>query len=370
MIKKALINSIAVILLVSAFYNSAFSQSKIRQSKFDILLEVGWKPFYENETSRFTLREKYVHDPYCSNLFYSESRDSSELYVDTLMNTYSIHNTSKQTAYHSKISSINQTWIFAPLKYNFDSLMNSSCSRVEETPSQKKIFSDIPDSLGVIDSALIIVNYNDNHSPISMVSKIWMDTLIQIKSYTVLKTFSNENICINFPLDSKTDFKIIDCKEGKEKLYDGHEILKDYNISNLLLSNISKNEPAHFIQEVLDSLNLIFVFTEYCLPCHWFINESETSFSFLKTEGIKFISIIPSATNSKSLNNLKRTTKIDFDIYLDTKSDLEKQYGINAFPTFLLVNKYGKIIDYKIGYRKNGLQDIQEFISRNKKSGY
>jgi AhpC/TSA family protein len=362
---KLNMSSINFMLLICLFSYPSYSQKTISQEndEFEVIVEWKFKPIYEQDTIYSVLHQKYISKPKCSNIMYSEynSRDSSTTLVDTLLNKYAIWAAHNDMAYYEKLNSIHYTEVFTPLIHGFDSWLKMNWREIEVKPYQKKYFSDVRDTLGIKDSSFMTINYDANHKPTEMIYQNWMDSLNEFDSYKIIKTFAAKNICIQFPSDSTNNLKIVDCSAGKQRNYDGYEELKDFNISKIPMSD-TRNENEFALSQILDSLNLVFVFTESCLPCHWFINESNSLFDFLKKQKTKFIAVMPSSFDSKGLSNLKRTAKIDFEIFFDNKSELAKKYGIKKYPFFLLVDKKGNIIDYQIGYRKNGLADVETLI--------
>ncbi len=363
------IQKVILLFCICFFDGKLFSQSKISlNQKFDIIVEYKAKYLYETDTTTYLLHQKYNYKPTCSNIIYYEYnyKDSSSTYIDSLNNRYLIYDSKEKIAYYKRLTSINQTKIFSPLVYGFDSVMNKYCSIKKTFPFQNQ-YNCNKDSSGIFDSCTVVVNYDKNNIPISIITTIWMDSMVQYTSLTVKKIFNNEKPCIIFA-DGKIDsLKIVNCLQGQEKKYDKYENFKTINLSSLLLpfaySNLSKKFS---FKEDLDSLNLVFLFTEYCYPCHLFIDEVYKLLKVLKYEKIKLIAVLAPPKSNLPSKADKKIIDNGFNLLLDSESNFEKKYNINSYPFFLIVDKQGKIIDYTVGYRKDGINDIINFIQKQK----
>jgi hypothetical protein len=358
-------NKLLNILFAGIFYMSGYAQvAEEKKCQFDILIDFQMKYMERNDTIHCQIRQKYNSAPHCSNYMYSENnlKDSSIKLIDTLLNRYSIFRNQPDAAYHRKVYDINESRIFSPLTYGFDSIMNRKCDSIKHFPF-KNIYYLSNDSLEI--SSAYIVEYNKKHEPISMIFNGRMGEEVQYESFRLLKKFkTDENICIDFPPELKKNLKVIDCSEGRVKKYDAYENLKSFNLGELLISNI-RNENQEILYDKLDSINLVFIFTQSCLPCHWFIGDIDSISPILNQTHTKLISVLPYKPSSKDIEYLKLKKTKDLEIYSDYNSILENKYLINQFPFFLVLNKKGDVLDYRIGYGKKGFADIEELIQKH-----
>lgn len=150
-------------------------------------------------------------------------------------------------------------------------------------------------------------------------------------------------------------------------------IPKDYRSNaDVAIETDSKNKQAtgfKLKQFEGDSLDLYKVDSEYilleftnlnCGPCRSAASYLKKRYEDLKNKHIEVIFIDDEDhTNIKSLTKYISDSKLPFR-YLVDGSNIAKEYKVLAVPTFFLLNKDKLIIDIKVGYSEDWLNDMLE----------
>lgn len=110
-------------------------------------------------------------------------------------------------------------------------------------------------------------------------------------------------------------------------------------------------------------LNITWVGCPHCMSSITMLNELDDKF---KKDGLEIISVYPLDREDEVLKmNMDFDVKYSFFRNTDnTVTDLEK-FNVSGYPTFYLIDKYGKIIKGWLGYSKEISSEITSVISTN-----
>ena len=98
-------------------------------------------------------------------------------------------------------------------------------------------------------------------------------------------------------------------------------------------------------------------FCEYpsrCGGCIKAIPEINTIHEIYSRKGLKVYGIEFAKSNSKGLDDYIKKQNISYPT-LHTGKDVADKYGVNAAPTFFLIDKKGFIVYSSVGFNKNTL---------------
>ena|GEM_PF-4056223 len=361
---------IVLFIFVFIFIYSAIPDDKQLsvRNNFELTLKIKWKPFFRDDTLNYTINQKYIKNPNCNSIIYFEfsSLDSSTIFIDSSLNSFRINKMSSNTIYEKQISSLGETNLFFELSSNFDSIFKTDQWIQTFNSENLKIYKNYIDTLKIIDSAMAVIHIK-NHIPISHDTWAWMDSTFQYQSVSILRLNKNDVECIHFLSDTTKGYKIINCNKGFEKDFDRYYYLINKNISDFSLKKINADaaeiDSLNF-QSTLKPINLVFGFTEGCLPCHWFINESKEWIDSLLNHNIGFYAISSYSSKPKSWKSIKKNNTIFNNLFIDINSNMNLNLKINSYPIFLVVDKNGFVLDYLVGYGKGDLNEIKELLKK------
>lgn len=96
-----------------------------------------------------------------------------------------------------------------------------------------------------------------------------------------------------------------------------------------------------------NNFTVLYFWWTHCLPCRAFNKSQSEHYSELKKEKIEFVSI--NTDNSKTKwQNSSRTDKIPWiNLYSGDNSPILPLYGVNSYPTKIIIDKNFKIVDFE-----------------------
>lgn len=109
---------------------------------------------------------------------------------------------------------------------------------------------------------------------------------------------------------------------------------------------------------------IISFFATWCKPCLRELKAiNEVYADWVEETGVKFIAIsIDEAQNVAKVKPLADSSGWEFDVLLDTNSDLKRALGINTVPAVLIYDGTGKLVFSKNGYTDGSEDHLLEVV--------
>jgi peroxiredoxin len=99
----------------------------------------------------------------------------------------------------------------------------------------------------------------------------------------------------------------------------------------------------------------------WCGPCKAEVNDINTLYEKLKSEGFTVFTVDIRESARKVASFMKKNS-LRFPVYLDESGEISAQYGITGIPTTFIVDPEGKIVGRAIGPRPWSSTDSVEFM--------
>ncbi len=150
-------------------------------------------------------------------------------------------------------------------------------------------------------------------------------------------------------------------KVKKETLYlsednkELDELAPDFKLKNI------KGEEFQLSKEKENNLLLIF-FATWCAPCKRELKEINNHMDKLNEYGLKLVLI--SNEEEEKVKKFLEENSFDFDVFLDSSSEVHKLYKVKAIPKSILLRK-GYIVKSKTGAIVNFEEEILSFLSKD-----
>lgn len=349
--------SILLILFVHPFTVAQLS-AQSRAGYFDVYVHELWKPFYSADTLRNTYRQTFIGKPACSEWQYREEKTGGNvLYVDTALLCLRVDTAQKLVSRRS-LKTLSSTSLFQPLLADFESrLLGGGWVKTRLDESHTRYFHG-KGTDGFLDSAGLTITYRHG-KPACYESWFWAGTETEYKRCTVTGK-AGETVCIRLP-EYAGQYRLIDCPNGISRSFDVYHRLLGQTTEGLTLQALATDPaPVFALGDSLAGLNLVFIYTQACLPCHWFLNESAEVLAYLQANGIRFWAVLPADARPP-----KPGIPATFTVYRDAGSYLTSRLNITGYPLFLLLDRQGRIVDYTPGYRQNGGNELLQFIKKH-----
>ena len=111
-----------------------------------------------------------------------------------------------------------------------------------------------------------------------------------------------------------------------------------------------------------DKLILLDYWYMSCPPCTKaapYVNEMYQNY---QSKGLKVIGINPIDDKRDKLDTFFKNKKIDYPVCLDVDKVTSKQFGVFAYPTFILLDAQGSIICRLDGFDKDEMHNLSKKI--------
>lgn len=107
---------------------------------------------------------------------------------------------------------------------------------------------------------------------------------------------------------------------------------------------------------------ILFFWTTWCPYCQLELKSLNETYPQFKKEGIKLVSIDVGESDYK-VDNFVKAYKLDFKVLLDGNSAVAKSYGILGVPTYVLIDRNGKIRATEHSFPKDKYKEL--ILQRN-----
>lgn len=125
------------------------------------------------------------------------------------------------------------------------------------------------------------------------------------------------------------------------------------------------NKLVFVSDELKEKPVLISFFFTGCLPCKKELPELENLYSrYARRVGMYLIST--DAEGSETVRPYISRMKITIPVLIDKYSDVAKLYGIDKYPSMLLIGKNSKVIFVSYGYSEQNIIKLEEALKKIK----
>jgi len=111
---------------------------------------------------------------------------------------------------------------------------------------------------------------------------------------------------------------------------------------------------------------IISFWATWCKPCRLELNTIAEEYEDLQDEtGVKLVAVsIDDERNKSKVRPVVDASGWEYDIWLDTNSDLKRAMGVNYPPQTFIVNGDGKIVYSHVGYVPGDEEDLYDHIRK------
>lgn len=111
------------------------------------------------------------------------------------------------------------------------------------------------------------------------------------------------------------------------------------------LKNVTGNQSSILKEAGENEIIVLDFWATWCKPCVKSIPKISELAKEYSSQGVSFIGInADSPRNLAKVRPFVKTHRIKYPVLLDTDQELMNELMINAYPTFLILNKEGKIL--------------------------
>jgi len=130
--------------------------------------------------------------------------------------------------------------------------------------------------------------------------------------------------------------------------------LRDMDNRFVFVSNELKDKPV-----------LVIFFFTACVPCKKEMPELEKLYISYKQKVSMYL-ISTDSEGSDAVRPYINKMKITIPVLIDKYSDVTKLYGIDKYPSMVLIGKNGKIIFLTNGYNEDNIAKLEEILKKMK----
>lgn len=138
-----------------------------------------------------------------------------------------------------------------------------------------------------------------------------------------------------------------------------HVVLKDINGKSVAVDTLG----THGQPVIVD------FFATWCKPCRRELNAIADEYEdWQKETGLRLVAIsIDEAQNAQKVKPFVKEQGWEYDVLLDTNSDVARALGVQSIPAVFIVDGNGKIIYRHTGYTDGAEEELIETVRRIKK---
>lgn len=131
-------------------------------------------------------------------------------------------------------------------------------------------------------------------------------------------------------------------------------VLRDINNRIVFVSNELKDKPV-----------LVNFFFTSCAPCQKEIPELEKLYALYRQKVAMYL-ISTDPEGSEIVRPYVNKMQISIPVLIDKYSDIARNYGIDKYPSMVLIGKNGKVIFITSGYNIENVTRLEEILKRIK----
>lgn len=140
--------------------------------------------------------------------------------------------------------------------------------------------------------------------------------------------------------------------EGKDKHI---EKMKDFTLQNL---NGEKVNLSQYKGKTI----LINFWATWCIPCESELATLSKVYNDYKENKDIVILTINVGEKEETAKDFMIKNKYSFPVLLDSTGEIAKEYGVKALPVSVVINKEGKVVEYKRG--EMNLTEMQDILKK------
>jgi peroxiredoxin len=142
------------------------------------------------------------------------------------------------------------------------------------------------------------------------------------------------------------------------------EIKKNDKAPQIILRDMD-NKAVFVAHELKSRPVLVNFFFTACVPCKKEMPELEKLYNTYKDKvGMYLIST--DAEGAGAVRPYVNKMKITIPVLIDKYSDVAKLYGIDKYPSMVLIGKNGKVMFVTNGYKEENIEKLEEILKKIK----